>query len=378
MLILDTGYLNQGSLDVFLLNLMGKIETVTDQSRQALKALMDYSMLGVDNKVGGVFTTVGAATESGGRMVWRHTGTTGVNGPLGTRTSKSRYPDATYLRTWLTTMVDPDVQFADQFVEAEERLRKEDIVYRQYLNRAQKLYEKFARQNILDTFELFNLGFTLPSAYPTKLFFAKGTQGLEGIEGSTTPLNEQLISTQHALANGGTTQSNAVNISGNAAPFSIDAYNLALEQGGAIVDDVQEPMPMFGGMKDIMSPNKNGQIATIKTLNESMWRPQTGNNDINVYEGSFERIVTGPYLGTSYYTASISNPTMWYVVDRSNQDPEVGTGFVRIEFDPMSSYVDRVPEIKSIAFKMDEEYAYGWTDWRNAIGSNGSGNAFSA
>ena len=364
---------------MFLLNLMGKIEAVTDQSRQALKALMDYSMLGSENKVGGVFTTVGGTTESGGRMVWRHTGTTGVNGPLGTRTSKSRYPDATYLRTWLTTMVDPDTQFADQFVEAEERLRKEDIVYRQFLNRSQKLYEKFARQNILDTFELFNLAFTLPSAYPTKLFFGKGTQGLSGIEGSTTPLNEQLCSTQHALANGGTTQSNAVNTAGgNAAPFSPTAYNQALEQGGATVDDVAEPMPMFGGMKDLFTPNKNGQIANMKTLNESMWKTQTGNNDINVYESTMERIVTGPYLGTSYYSPSISNPTMWAVVDRSNNDPEVGTGFVRVEFNPMASYVDRVPEIKSIAFKMDEEYAYGWTDWRNYILSNGNGLPFSS
>lgn len=372
---MDNGYLNQGSLDVFLVNVIGDIDTVTDQSRQALKALMDYSMLGSDNKVGGVFTNVSSTTEGGMRAVWRNTGTTGLEGPIANRGSKDRYQDATYIRTWMTAIYDPDLQLAEQLVEAEERLAKEDSAYKQYLNRAQKLYEKFARQNILDLFEQFNLAFVPPTSYPNPLFFGKGTQGLDG---NMTPLNERLISTQHALANGGPTQSNAVNVSGNAAPFSIDAYNQALEQGGATVDDVQEPMPLFGGMKDIMVPNKGGLVAQVKTLNESMWQPKTGNNDINVYQGSFERIVTGPYLGTSYYEPTISNPTMWQVIDRSNLDPEVGTGFVRVEFWPMDSKVQRVDPIDSIAFKMKEEYAYGWTDWRNTIGSNGSGLPYSS
>jgi len=371
----DNGYLNQGALDVFLVNVIGDIDAVTEQSRQSLKALMDYSMLGADNKVGSVFTNVASATESGMRSVWRHTTTTALSGAIANRGSKDRYADATYVRGWMTAVYDPDFQLAEQLVEAEERLAKEDTAYRQYLNRAQKLYEKFARQNILDLFEHFNLAFTLPTSYPNALFFAKGTQGLDG---NMTPLNERLVSTQHALANGGTTQSNAVNTSGNAAPFSITAYNAALEQGGATVDDVLEPMPMFGGMKDIMIANANGQVATVKTLNESMWQPKTGNNDINVYEGSFERIVTGPYLGTSYYTPSITNNTEWFVVDRSNSDPEVGTGFVRVEFWGMDSKVQRVDPIDSIAFKMKEEYAYGWADWRNVLGSNGSGNAYSS
>lgn len=372
---MDNGYLNQGSLDVFLVGIIGDIDAVTDQSRQSLKALMDYSMLGADNKVGGVFTNVASATESGMRAVWRHTETTALSGAIANRGSKDRYVDATYIRGWMTAVYDPDFQLAEQLVEAEERLAKEDTAYRQYLNRAQKLYEKFARQNILDLFEHFNLAFTAPTGYPNALFFAKGTQGLDG---NMTPLNERLVSTQHALANGGTTQSNAINTAGNAAPFSITAYNAALEQGGATVDDVSEPMPMFGGMKDIFIANANGQVATVKTLNESMWQPKTGNNDINVYAGSFERIITGPYLGTSYYIPSITNNTEWFVVDRSNQDPEVGTGFVRVEFWGMDSKVQRVDPIDSIAFKMKEEYAYGWTDWRNILGSNGSGTAYSS
>lgn len=374
---MDNGQLNQGSLDVFLTNVMGKIDEVTDQSKQALKALMDYSMLGSDNKVGGIFTNVSSETDDGMRAVWRHTGTTGLNGPLGNRGSKDRYPNANYIRTWLTSMFDPDLQDADQLVEAEERLMKEQKVYKSFINRSQKLYEKFVRQNIINVFEPFNLQFVPPTSYPTPLFFGKGTQGLQGIEGTGTPLNERLISIQHALANGGPVQSNAVQTSGNAAPFSIDAYNQALEQGGATVDDVQEPMPMFGGMKDIMTPNKNGQVAAIKTLNESQWATKTGNNDINVYEDSFERIVTSPYLGTSYYTASISNPTMWTVVDRGNIDPSIGTGMVRVEFWGMDAKVERFQEIDSIAFKMKQEFAYGWTDWRNFISSNGSGLPYS-
>ena len=374
----NTGYLNQGPLDVFLVNVMGDIDSVIDQSRQSLKALQEYSMLGADNKVGGVYTNVSSVTESGLRAVWRNTGTTGLNGPIGHRGSKDEYPVAQYLRTWLTSMFDPDTQLADQVVESEELLMKQDVVYRQYLSDSKKLYEKFTRQNILDLFEHWNLAFTLPSAYPNPLFFAKGTQGLSGIEGTGTPLNERLISTQHALANGGTTQSNAVNIGGNAAPFSITAYNQALEQGGATVDDVGEPMPMFGGLKDIFIPNHFGQVATVKTLNESMWLPQTGNNDINVYQSGLERIITGPYMDHSYYSPTISNLKKWLVVDRSILDNDVGTGMVRVEFLAMDSRVDRVKPIDSIAFKMKEEYAYGWTDWRNVIGSNGTGLPYSS
>jgi hypothetical protein len=354
---------------------MGDIETVTDQSRVALKALMDYSMIGTDSKVGAIYTNVGSSTESGGRAVYRHTGTTALQGPLGTRGSKDLYADATYIRTWMTAIYNPDMELANQLVESEELLMKQEVKYKQYLNSTAKLYEKFARQNILDLFELFNFQFSAPTAYPNPLFFAKGTQGLDG---NFTALNERLISTQHARADGGTTISNAVNTSGNAAPFSVTAYNAALEQGGALVDDVGEPMPLFGGLKDIFIVNQNGQVATVKTLNESQWQPKTGNNDINVYQGSFERIVTSPYFGTSYYTPSVTNSTAWTVLDRSNLDPEVGTGLVRVEFQPMDARVDRVPEKDSIAFKMKEEYAYGWLDFRNFIGSNGSGLTYSS
>ena len=166
---------------------------------------MDYSMLGVDNKVGGVFTNVASATESGMRAVWRHTTTTALSGAIANRGSKDRYSDTFYQRGWMTAVYDPDFQLAEQLVEAEERLAKEATAYRQYLNRAQKLYEKFARQNILDLFEHFNLAFSAPTSYPNGLFFGKGTQGLDG---NMTALNERLISTQHALANGGTVQSN--------------------------------------------------------------------------------------------------------------------------------------------------------------------------
>lgn len=372
---MDTGYYNQGPLDVFLVNVIGDIDAVTDQGKQSLQALMDYSMLGADNKADAVYTRVSSETESGMRAVWRYTGTTGLEGPIPSRSAKDRYSEGTYIRNWMTAKYDPDEQLAEQLVEAEERLAKEDKVYRAYLNRAAKLYEKFTRQQVLDVFEHFNLAFTAPSAYPNVRFFAKGTQGLDG---NMTALNERLVSTQHALANGGTTQSNAVLKNGNSSPFDIDAYNQALEQGGATVDDVEEPMPLFGGNKDIFTPNKNGQIANVKTINESMWQPFTGNNDVNVYNGSFERIVTGPYLGTSYYDSSISNDTSWFVVDRSNTDPEVGTGFVAVEFWPMDSKVDRVQDIDSIAFKMKMEYCYGWTDWRNVQGSKGDGLPYSS
>lgn len=364
----------QGPLDVFLVGLRAEFNAVEDQGKRSLQALIDYSMVGTDSKANALYLNVGASTPEGMIAVWRHTGTTGVNGPVGHRAAGDRYPDTSYIRNWETAVYDPDNQDANQIVVPEERLAKEATLYKTYLNRGQKLYEKFVRQNVLDTFELLNLAWTLPTSYPSAKFFAKGSQGLNG---SYTALNERLISTQHALANGGTTQSNAIQTAGNASPFSTTTYFAAKEQGGATVDDIAEPMPMFGGMLDIYVPNHNGMVKAVKVINESMWEPAGANNDINVLKSGFERIVTSPYIGTSYYLPTISNLSSWLLADRSSVDPEIGTGFVRVEFWPMDSKVERVNPNDAIAYKVKQEYSYGYVDWRNFLGSKGDGLPYS-
>jgi hypothetical protein len=53
------------------------------------------------------------------------------------------------------------------------------------------------------------------------------------------------------------------------------------------------------------------------------------------------------------------------------RDPEVGTELVQVVFTPLSSDVERRQSIDSIAYKVKEMYMYGWTDWRNVLGSKG-------
>jgi hypothetical protein len=259
------------------------------------------------------------------------------------------------------------------FVVPEERDVKEAKQYKSVLNRAQKLLYEIDRRNIADIFELFNLAFTVPTSYPTN-FFAKGNNGLTG---ANTALNEYLISTQHARADAGTTVSNAVTSSGNSLAFSDAAYYTAKEQGATFVDDIGKSMPMFGGHTTAVVPPSNGLVRLAMEINGSEWKTKVSDNDINVMEGLLNSVKSSPYLLQSYYVASTSNKFAWFLVDDTVRDPEVGTGLVQIAFVPLETRTERQQSEDSLVYKVKEEYVYGWTDWRNFLGSKGDGAAYS-
>ena len=364
--------LYQGPLDVFLVKVRADFDAVTDQAMLSTRSLEDWSLVSTDSKVAALFTQVSAKTGEGDRAVWRHVGTTGIQN-VGTRSAGSLYPEASFLRTWETAVFDPNAQLAAQIVVPEERELKEANVYKEFLNRAQKEVYEINRRNVADLFEVFNLGFTVPTSYPTR-FFAKGNMGLDG---NYTALNEYLISTQHALANGGTTISNAVNVSGNAATFTDTNYWSAREQGATFTDDVGKPMPMFGSKVTIIVPPANGLVRTALEIDRSEWKVQTSNNDVNIQQGMFNTIKSSPYLLQSFYISSVANTSQWFLMDEMNRDPEVGTDFVKIEFVPFQSRVERLEPNDAIVYKAKEEYVYGWVDFRHIIGSNGTGSAYS-
>ena len=363
--------LYQGSKDVFLVGVRADFDAVEDQALKSMKALKDWSILGSSGDTKSLFTQVSNITSSGDRAVWRSVGATGVQ-KLGNRAAGQPYPAAQFLRGYETEVTDPNDQWAVEFTVPEERDAKEAAEYKQVLNRAQKLLYSIDRQNMADIFELWNLAFTAPTSYPDK-FFVKGNRGLDG---NYTALGEYLISIQHALASGLTTISNAVQSSGNAAAFSDPNYYASKEQGGTIVDDVNLPMPMFGGKTTLIVPPANGLPRLAMEINGSEWKTDTALNDINALQGLLGQVKTSPYLLKSFYIAGVANKTAWFMVDEEVRDPEVGTGLVQVGFVPLQTKTERREAIDAIVYKVKEQYSYGWNDWRNIMGSNGTGTAY--
>lgn len=365
--------LNQGSKDVFLAKVRAEFDVIENQTLKSLNALKQFSIAGSQADAMPLFMEMSDTTQDGERYVWRHVGVAGMK-QLGTRKSGGQYPEAEWIRGYETAVYDPDVQISSKFVVAEERQNKEAVIYRPAIDRAQKLLAEIDRQNIADPLEVFNLAFTAPASQPVR-FFVRGNLGLDG---NYTALGERLVSTQHARADGGATQSNASNTSGLANAFSDTIFYTSREQGATFKDDVGKPMPMMGGKVALVIPPANGLPRLAAELTGSEYKIDTANNNINVNYGALGRYISSPYLLSSYYVSGVANTAQWFMVDESTRDPKTGTGLIKIQFVALETRTEREQSIDSIVYKVKEEYVYGFVDWRNIIGSNGSGASYTS
>ena len=361
----------QGSKDVFLVGVRADFNAVEDQAVKAVSSLEKNGLLNSETVTDGLFTQVSNITSEGNMAVWRSVSTAGLQA-LGTRSAGGKYPEGQFPRGWETVVAEPNLQDASEIVVPEERMDAEAAQYKAALNRAQKLILSTRRKNIGDPFDVFNQAFIAPSAYANQRFNAKGNQGLDG---NFTPLNEALVTIAHkiALTNASALgTSNAVTASGNYLAFSDTAYYSALEQATTFVDDVDLPMPMFGGSVAMVLCNANGLVRTAKEIDKSEWKVGTANNEVNVLNGMLGRIIASPYLTNSinYPTANTQNKK-WFMVDTASQDPQTGTGLLRIAFLPTNSRVERLMPNDAIVYKVKQSYSYVWTDWRNVLGSLG-------
>ncbi len=370
--------LYQGAKDVFLVKVRADFDAVQDQALRSLQAIKDYNLVNSEPMALSLFTSISDTTSEGQRAVWRHVGTTGIQ-QIGQRSAGGVYSDANFIRTYETAVYDPNNQIASRFIVPEEREMKEAKQYKEMLSRASKLMYEVDRYNVLDPFEVFNLGFTAPASQPSR-FFVRGNLGLDG---NNTALNERLFSTLHARADGGATQSNVVSQSGLCLSLSYTNYWTAKEQGASFLDDVGKPYPRFGGKSAIVIPPKNGLGLVAQTIEQSEWKPGVSDNDVNIVKGEFSEIIQSPYLNDSFYlpaTTATTNLTgyQWFLVDESNRDPEIGTGLVRIDFVPLEARVERDAYVDSIVYKIKEEYVYGFADWRGVMASLGNNTAYSS
>lgn len=371
--------LYQGSKDVFLAKVRADFDVIEDQALKSSKALMQYSLVGSDAMADTLFTMVSNTTDEGERAVWRHIGVSGAK-ELNTRRAGGAYPEAEFIRTYETAIYDPDNQNAGSFIIPDERNAKEGTKYKSVLNRAQKLLIEIDRLNVKDPFEVFNIAFSAPSTFPTTgsgggRFFVRGNQGLDG---NNTPLGERLVSIQHARADAGATQSNASQASGNAQAFSDTAYWATREQGATFLDDVGKEMPMFGGKVTIIVPPANNLVRLAKEVDQSEWVTNSMENQINIHKGMFTTVISSPYLLKSAYISGVANTTQWFLSDDSSRDPQTGTGLVCISFVPLETNTYRPEGLDSVAYTVKQEKSYGFVDWRNFIGSNGSTNAYNS
>lgn len=369
--------LYQGAKDIFLAKVRADFDAIEDQALKSTNALKSYSLIGTDAMADNLYVQISDTTSDGDRAVWRHVGTTGVK-DLGTRSAGGNYPEAEFIRTYETAVFDPDNQNAGQFKLPEEREGKEGTQYKSVLGRAQKLLLEIDRQNVKDPFESYNLAFTAPSSFPTTgagggRFFVRGNMGLDG---NNTALGERLVSIQHARADGGATQSNAVQSSGNARAFSDEAYWAAREQGATFKDDVGKEMPMFGGKVTIMVPPANSLVRTAMELETSEWQTQTAENQINIHKGMFTRVISSPFLLASAYVSGVANTNQWFLQDDSTRDPQTGAGMICIAFVPLTTDSYRDQQLDSVVYKVKQEKSYGFVDWRNILGSKGDGAAY--
>lgn len=369
----------QGPKDVFLTKVRADFDAVEDQAVRAVSNLESNGLLNSETKTDGLFTEITEVTDEGNRAVWRHVAVAGLQ-QLGTRHAGGVYAEGSFPRGYETVVTDPDLQDASEFAVPEERSDAESSKYKMALNRAQKLVIEARRKNMGDPFEILNYAFVAPTSFPSTKFVAKGNNGLNG---ANTALNEKLITTSHALASGlapSAGVSNGIANSTNWAAFNPTYYYAALEQATTFVDDVGKPMPMFGGMKATLVPNANGLVQTAKQIEGSEWTVGNSNNEINVLKSEVGRIISSPYFTNSINGSAVINAEnkKWFLADLSSQDPQVGTGLVRVCFVPTESRVERREPTDALVYKLKQSYSYVFVDWRNVIGSLGDGTATSA
>jgi len=163
-----------------------------------------------------------------------------------------------------------------------------------------------------------------------------------------------LCSTAHPRSDGGTSQSNA-----NTEGLVLNETNLEtgkLAMRGQLDDK---------GMK-IMARAKTLLVApalekTARIMTESTGRPETADNDINVYQGDL-RVVVWDYLTSS---------TAWFLID--DEVHEINWFWrVRPEFKQDTSF-----DTGAALYKTRTRFSKGWSDWRGVWGSKGDESAYS-
>ncbi len=171
--------------------------------------------------------------------------------------------------------------------------------------------------------------------------------------------DEQLFTTSHARADGGSAQSNR-----SSTNIVLTELNLETQRLLLVKQLTDNGMPMNDvGRINLVVPDDLERNATIFVA--SSLRPSTANNDINFYRGIQMDVLSSRWLNSD----SGGSATQWFLA----------TSFMGVN--PLRVYDRGAPRFKQTfdgntwnqTFSVKHRYAIGNIDWRGLVGSDGSG-----
>ena len=165
---------------------------------------------------------------------------------------------------------------------------------------------------------------------------------------------QELASTVHPRADGGSSQSNASAVGLTLTEPNLETARLAMRNQ---LDD--KGMKIDAVANTIIVPIDLEKTAHL--IVDSTLRQGTGDNDANFYKGSL-KIVPWIYL---------TSATAWFLMDSSLHELN-WFWRVRPEFQQDDAFDTDVA-----LFKVRERFSAGWSDWRGFWGSKGDGAAYS-
>lgn len=197
-------------------------------------------------------------------------------------------------------------------------------------------------------FSAFNYAFTAQASLPSDLtFYSDG---------------KPLCSVGHPRKDGGTAQSNASATGLTLSEPNLETARQALRRQ---LDDRGLPMSIGSGRLILLVPDSLEKTAAI--LANSTLRPNTANNDVNIYDG----IIT--VISTKWINSQNGgSDTAWFLID------SMFSPFIFYERQGIKSriYVDN--RNKNTIYDTSARWQVGWKNWRGVWGSKGDGAAYSS
>jgi len=167
--------------------------------------------------------------------------------------------------------------------------------------------------------------------------------------------SEELCSTSHDRADGGTAQSNASSTGITLTEANLETALIAMR---GQLDDKGQRIDVFPDT--LLIPIDLRKTAHL--IIDSPLRQGTADNDANVYKNQF-KIIDWIYMD--------GNTTRWFLID-SNVHELNWFDRVRPEFKQDDSF-----DTDMALFKSRQRFSRGWSDWRGVWGSLGDGAAYS-
>ncbi len=220
-----------------------------------------------------------------------------------------------------------------------------DRQYKSEMDEFKDLVTAAHQREAKSSFDLLNYGFTAQASLPGEIYpYGDG---------------KPLFSTAHPRLDGGTAQANTFSSVVTQLPLSDTALELGRINLLSQLSNRGLPLASTNQVALLLPSalEKTGMI-----LANSIKRPGTANNDVNIYDGMLT------VMASKWFNAQ--STTAWYLVD---------AGVSQLRFlrrAPVSTYSVMQANLTQI-FYVWHRYAVAWTQWVGTFGSKGDSSAYS-